>query len=65
MPLEPWFIDQDNLQAETGTYKTEMAIWDDSSVDFEKDGLFAVLEKNEIEELTNVLKLALNGCNGG
>ena len=65
MPLEPWFIDQDNLPTETGTYNTVMAIWDDSSVDFEKDGLFAVLEKHEIEELINVLKWALNGCKGG
>lgn len=65
MPLEPWFVDQNNLPTEAGTYKTEMAIWDDSSVDFEKDGLFAVLEKNEIEELINVLKWALNGCKGG
>lgn len=62
MPLEPWFIDQDNLPTETGTYKTEMAIWDDSSVDFEKNGLFAVLEKHEIEELIKSLKWAMDGC---
>ena len=60
MPLEPWFVDQDNLPTETGTYKTEMAIWDDSSVDFEKDGLSMKAVTFRFEDNVAYLDFELN-----
>ena len=62
MPLEPWFSVEDEFPDCVGNYETEMTITDDSSVDFDKDCLFAVLEKQEVENLIDALKWALNGC---
>lgn len=58
--LEPSFLDQENLAFGVGRYEVNFPVMDTSSVDFDENGLFAILEKNEIEELINILKSVLN-----
>ena len=58
--LEPSFSDQENLAFDVGRYEVNFPVSDTSSIDFDKNGLFAILEKNEIEELINILQSALN-----
>ena len=57
--LEPSFSDQENLAFGVGRYETNFPVSDTSSVDFDENSLFAILEKNEIEELINILQSAL------
>lgn len=62
MPLEPWFLSEEEYPLDVCVCETEMAIWDNSSVDFDQNKFFAILEKEEIERLINALKWALTGC---
>lgn len=57
--LEPSFSDQENLAFCVGKYEAHFPVSDTSSVDFDENGLFAILEKSEIEELINILQSAL------
>lgn len=58
--LEPSFSDPENLAFGVGRYEANFPVSDTSSVDFDENGLFAILEKNEIQELINILQSALN-----
>ena len=62
MPLEPWFSVEDEFPDCVGNYETEMVVTDNSSVDFDKDCLFAVLEKHEVERIIDALKWAIGEC---
>lgn len=58
--LEPSFSDQENLAFDVGRYEVNFPVMDTSSVDFDENGLFAILEKSEIKELINILQSALD-----
>lgn len=62
MPLEPWFSVEDEFPDCVGNYETEMVVTDNSSVDFDKDCLFAVLETHEVQKIIDALKWAIGGC---
>ena len=62
MLLEPLFSVEDECPDCPGNYETEMVVTDNASVDFDKDCLFAVLEKQEVERIIYALKWAIGGC---
>lgn len=57
--LEPDFKEQENLAFGIGKYEIEFPEDDTSSIDFDENGLFAVLENHEIQELIDILTMAL------
>ena len=62
MPLEPYFIDADHYSFGTGTFETEMSVYDGDSTDAKEYELFAVMERHEVIRLILALRWALNGC---
>lgn len=62
LSLEPSFLDQENLAFGVGRYGINFPVCDTSSIDFDENGLFAILEKEEIESIINLLNWALSGC---
>ena len=59
--LEPSFSDQENLAFGVGRYEIGFPVCDTSSIDFDENSLFAILDKEEIENLIDLLKWALKG----
>ena len=60
--LEPSFSDQENLAFCVGRYEIGFPVCDTSSIDFDENSLFAILDKEEIENLIDLLKWELKGC---
>ena len=66
MPLEPTFTDFDGGMGpmECGDYKVEWCVYDDSYADYTDGDMIAIFEPKEVLQLIEVLKWALNGCEG-
>ena len=62
MSLQPWLGDYSYFLGaqEDASYE----IYDGDHNDYDKDGMFAILEEQDVKKLIKVLKWALNGCEG-
>lgn len=67
MPLRPWLGDFSNYIGSLYLGFQEDAsfeIYDGDHNDYDKDGMFAILEEQDVKRLIKVLEWALKGCEG-
>lgn len=64
MPLQPWLDDYSGLLCPGTQEDASFEIYDGDQNDYDKDGMFAVLEERDIKKLIDILQWALKGCEG-
>lgn len=62
MPLRPWLGDCCTLYSAGDQEDASFEIYDGDHNDYDNDGLFAILEEQDVKKLIDILQWALKGC---